>query len=72
MTRTSVDVSFPFVEITPLAHCTNAFLFLVAIACEVLARRIVHSLSVDRLESVMSTRYRYREEDGDISSPVSA
>ncbi|KAI5450878.1 Calcium channel yvc1 [Naganishia albida] len=43
-----------------------------SIACEVLARRIVHSLSVDRLESVMSTRYRYREEDGDISSPVSA
>ncbi|KAJ9108163.1 hypothetical protein QFC20_003524 [Naganishia adeliensis] len=43
-----------------------------SIACEVLARRIVHSLSVDRLESVMSTRYRYREEDGDISSTVSA
>ncbi|GHJ83748.1 hypothetical protein NliqN6_0150 [Naganishia liquefaciens] len=43
-----------------------------SIACETLARRIVHNTRVDRLESVMSTRYRYREEDGDISSPVSA
>ncbi|KAJ9094974.1 hypothetical protein QFC21_005767 [Naganishia friedmannii] len=42
------------------------------IACETLARRIVHDLPVDRLESVMSTRYRYREADGDDSSPVSA
>ncbi|KAJ9120472.1 hypothetical protein QFC24_005145 [Naganishia onofrii] len=43
-----------------------------SIACETLARRIVHDLPVDRLESVMSTRYRYREADGDESSPVSA
>ncbi|WVF67133.1 hypothetical protein IAT40_001878 [Kwoniella sp. CBS 6097] len=41
-------------------------------AAEVLARRIVHNLAVDRLESVMSTRYRYRESDGDESAPTSA
>ncbi|WWD16556.1 hypothetical protein CI109_100983 [Kwoniella shandongensis] len=43
-----------------------------AVAAEVLARRIVHNLNVDRLESVMSTRYRYRESDGDTSAPTSA
>lgn len=43
-----------------------------ATACEVLARRIVHNLAVDRLESVMSTRFRYRESDGDASAPTSA
>ena len=42
-----------------------------ATACEVLARRIVHNLPVDRLESVMSTRCRYRTSDGDISAPIS-
>lgn len=40
-------------------------------ACEVLARRIVHNLSQDRLESVMSTRFRYRESDGDVSAATS-
>ncbi|WWC97015.1 hypothetical protein V866_003892 [Kwoniella sp. B9012] len=43
-----------------------------ATAAECLARRIVHNLPVDRLESVMSTRYRYKEGDGDDSPPVSA
>lgn len=43
-----------------------------ATACEVLARRIVHTLSPDRLDSVMSSRFRYREHDGDISAPTSA
>lgn len=43
-----------------------------AMACEVLARRIVHNLPAGRLESVMSTRFRYRESDGDASAPVSA
>ncbi|WVR03896.1 hypothetical protein IAU60_000895 [Kwoniella sp. DSM 27419] len=43
-----------------------------AVAAEVLARRIVHNLPVDRLESVMSTRYRFRESDGDESAPTSA
>lgn len=42
-----------------------------ATACEVLARRIVHNLQVDRLESVMSTRFRYRESDGAVSAPTS-
>ncbi|OWZ56704.1 calcium activated cation channel [Cryptococcus neoformans var. grubii Br795] len=43
-----------------------------ATAAEVLARRIVHNLPVDKLESVMSARYRYRESDGDESAPSSA
>ncbi|KAK4688082.1 hypothetical protein P7C73_g2044, partial [Tremellales sp. Uapishka_1] len=43
-----------------------------ATACEVLARRIVHNLPVDRLESVMSTRLRYKQLDGDDSPPTSA
>jgi hypothetical protein len=42
-----------------------------ATACEVLARRIVHTIPQDRLESVMSTRFRYRESDGDISAASS-
>ncbi|KZW04355.1 hypothetical protein EXIGLDRAFT_663857 [Exidia glandulosa HHB12029] len=43
-----------------------------ATACEVLARRIVHLLEPDRLMTVMSTRFRYLENDGDPSSPSSA
>ncbi|KAL7421162.1 Calcium channel yvc1 [Cryptotrichosporon argae] len=43
-----------------------------AVACEVLARRIVHNLTTESLENVMSTRFRYREADGDISAPISA
>ncbi|ORY27438.1 hypothetical protein BCR39DRAFT_538029 [Naematelia encephala] len=42
-----------------------------ATACEVLARRIVHNLPIDRLESVMSTRYKYRQSDGAESAPTS-
>lgn len=43
-----------------------------ATACEVLARRIVHNLPGGRLEAVMSTRFRYRESDGDTSAATSA
>lgn len=43
-----------------------------ATACEVLARRIIHNLPPDRLENVMSTRFKYRERDGDESPPTSA
>ncbi|KAI0036049.1 calcium activated cation channel [Vararia minispora EC-137] len=37
-----------------------------AIACEVLARRIIHKAPSDKLVSVMSTRYKHRHSDGDI------
>lgn len=37
-----------------------------AIACEVLARRIVHDSPSDRIPVIMSSRYRYRQHDGDI------
>ncbi|KAI0276307.1 hypothetical protein BGY98DRAFT_1090269 [Russula aff. rugulosa BPL654] len=37
-----------------------------AIACEVLARRIVHNSPSDRIPSIMSSRYRHLQRDGDI------
>lgn len=43
-----------------------------AIACEVLARRIVHLSPSDRINSIMSTRYRHRQLDGDTSEMASA
>jgi hypothetical protein len=43
-----------------------------AIACEVLARRIVHVSPPDRLAVIMSTRFRHREADGDESELSSA
>lgn len=43
-----------------------------AIACEVLARRIVHNCPPERLNSLMSTRFRHKEWDGDDSSLSSA
>ncbi|PAV21157.1 calcium activated cation channel [Pyrrhoderma noxium] len=43
-----------------------------AIACEVLARKIVHLTPPERLTTVMSTRYRHLEWDGDDSDLSSA
>ncbi|KDQ29508.1 hypothetical protein PLEOSDRAFT_1103521 [Pleurotus ostreatus PC15] len=43
-----------------------------AVACEVLARRIVHRAAPDRLYSIMSTRYCHRQVDGDESGMSSA
>lgn len=43
-----------------------------AVACEVLARRIVHRAAPDRLYSIMSTRYCHRQVDGDESGVSSA
>jgi hypothetical protein len=43
-----------------------------AVACEVLARRIVHQSPSEKIKSLMSTRYRHREADGDISEASSA
>ncbi|KAI9513256.1 calcium activated cation channel [Russula earlei] len=37
-----------------------------AVACEVLARRIVHNAPVDRIPAILSSRYKYRQSDGDI------
>ena len=45
---------------------------MLAIACEVLARRIVHQSPPDRLGSIMSTRFRRLQPDGDISDLSSA
>jgi hypothetical protein len=38
----------------------------IAIACEVLARRIIHNSPMDRIPVIMSWRYRHRQSDGDI------
>jgi hypothetical protein len=43
-----------------------------AVACEVLARRIVHQSPGDKIIPIMTTRYRVRESDGDISEASSA
>ncbi|KAL0580084.1 Calcium channel yvc1 [Marasmius crinis-equi] len=43
-----------------------------AIACEVLARRIVHRTAPDRLNAVLATRYKHIQVDGDESDPTSA
>jgi hypothetical protein len=43
-----------------------------AMACEVLARRIVHLTEPDRIKSVMSTRYKHRQIDGEESEICNA
>ena len=43
-----------------------------AIVCEILARRIVHLVAPDRLNSVMSTRYRHLRLDGEMSEMSNA
>ena len=52
---------YPFLTIPPKA-----------IACEVLARRIVHQAPPDRLTCIMSTRFKHRQIDGDDSDMSSA
>ncbi|KZT29239.1 hypothetical protein NEOLEDRAFT_1174961 [Neolentinus lepideus HHB14362 ss-1] len=43
-----------------------------AIACEVIARKIIHQAPSDRLKSIMSTRFQIQETDGDVSEMTSA
>jgi hypothetical protein len=43
-----------------------------AVACEVLARRIVHLMPLDRQTAVMSARFRHIQMDGDESDMSSA
>ncbi|KAG8218558.1 hypothetical protein J3R82DRAFT_4199 [Butyriboletus roseoflavus] len=43
-----------------------------AVACEVLARRIVHQTPLDKVIPMITNRYNYRESDGDISEASSA
>lgn len=51
---------------------TSSLNRMLAIACEVLARRIVYLAEPDRLRAIMSTRYRHRQVDGDVSEMSSA
>lgn len=67
MTKTTAEV-----ENTLAYHYNFSHVLLLAIACEVLARRIVHKTPQDRLTTVMSTRYRHLEWDGDNSDLSSA
>lgn len=63
-------------EVRPLANARCHQLLncspLLAIACEVLARRITHLMPPERISTMMSTRYTFREADGDESSMSSA
>jgi hypothetical protein len=43
-----------------------------AFACETLARRVLHTVPPDRLDDIMSTRFRHAEWDGDESALSSA
>ncbi|KAH7343410.1 calcium activated cation channel [Rhizoctonia solani] len=43
-----------------------------AMACETLARRVLHTIPADRLDDVMSCRFRHAEWDGDKSALSSA
>ncbi|CAE6440768.1 unnamed protein product [Rhizoctonia solani] len=43
-----------------------------AMACETLARRVLHTIPADRLDDVMSCRFRHAEWDGDESALSSA
>lgn len=50
----------------PHNSSTCAISYFVAIACEVLARRIVHNSPIDRIPAILSTRYGHRQSDGDV------
>ncbi|EJF62394.1 calcium activated cation channel [Dichomitus squalens] len=82
-----IDAAGDFVEALPycLLRARKEFLFEAnhnpadygendcrATACEVLARRIVHQAPPEKIYTVMFTRYRYRELDGDVSGRSSA
>jgi hypothetical protein len=60
----------------PLAFMSWLFIIIkktpTAMACEVLARRIIHLTEPDNLKSVMSMRYKYRQMDGDESEMSNA
>ncbi|KAI0375859.1 hypothetical protein BV20DRAFT_959903 [Pilatotrama ljubarskyi] len=43
-----------------------------ATACEVLARRVLHQAPPEKISAVMSSRFRHKEADGDLSGRVSA
>ena len=45
---------------------------LLATACEVLARRVVHFAAPERVSTIMCARFRHKEIDGDISGRTSA
>lgn len=47
-------------------------LYFIAIACEVLARRVIHRAAPEKIHTMMSTRFVHREVDGDESDRLSA
>ncbi|KAG9317378.1 hypothetical protein JVU11DRAFT_1577 [Chiua virens] len=42
-----------------------------AVACEVIARKVVHQTPLDKVVGLVTNRYRYRENDGEISEASS-
>jgi len=65
MKRTTVEVCLVPSPCSP-THTLSA------VACEVLARKIVHLFPRDQLTDIMSTRYQHLQSDGDVSDPASA
>lgn len=68
MAKTLVEVQFSFSIIMQIRLNTVAS----AIACEVLARRVIHLAPPDKMHAMMSSRFRHREVDGDESERLSA
>lgn len=50
---------------------TSSWRNIQAVACEVLARRIVHQTPLDKVIPMLTNRYRYAEGDGEISEASS-
>lgn len=60
----------PFVSVC--AFSLRTWQTIAAVACEVLARRVIHASPLDRITTMMSTRYTHKELDGDDSDKTSA
>lgn len=69
MERTVDEVSYFSLNSVPMAesHLCGS-----AVACEVLARRIVHLTEPEKIKNIMSNRYQHRQVDGDESEMSSA
>lgn len=71
MTKIWAEVIF----VLPSSSESTDFHFLkpfIAIACEVLARRVIHRAAPEKIHTMMSTRFVHREVDGDESDRLSA
>ena len=61
-----------YVSSSRVTACPLCSTLVIATACEVLARRVIHQAPPEKLQDIMSARFRHKEIDGDISGRVSA